>query len=241
MEQELILKKATKHDIFIENIFYGKDVRFSFPCGEKTFLATINRHGASSSVAIKLTIAGHECSLFLEILPELAIFSNKFFGIDLFSVPQEIRLLVLQTATQPLCDYFSNCLKTVITIDSIEAVSYDSSTGLDFIVKNDKQRITAGTLVAPHEILALFSKKITNTTRLRNLNQLKIAYNVRLGTTLLAQKHYRDLCEKDIIFLDQHELANQKKMGILNLGGISIRGSLASSGFVVNQITGIAQ
>ncbi|MDR1366496.1 MAG: hypothetical protein LBJ13_01140 [Puniceicoccales bacterium] len=240
MERELILKKVTKHNIFIENIFYGKDIRFSFPCEEKTFSAIIDRHGASFSVAIKLTIAKHVCSLFLETLPELAIFSEKFSGIDLFSVPEEIRLLVLQTAMEPLCNYFSDRLKTAITINSIEAASCDPVAGLDFVVGKDGQRITAGTLVVPHEILSLFSKKITNTPRLRDLNQLKIAYRVCLGTTLLAQKHYRNLSEEDIIFLDQHELANQKKMGILNLGVISIRGDLASSGFVVHQITGAA-
>jgi hypothetical protein len=240
MERKLILKKVTKHDIFIENIFYGKDIRLSFPCGEKIFLAIIDRHGASFSVAIKLTIAGHSCSLFLETLPELAIFSEKFSGIDLFSVPEEIRLLVLQTAMEPLCNYFSDHLKTAITINSIEVASYDPIVGLDFVVEKDGQRITVGTLVVPGEILSLLSKKITNTPRLRNLNQLEIAYRVCLGTTLLAQKHYRDLCEEDIIFLDQHELANQKKMGILNLGGISIRGDLDSSGFIVHQITGVA-
>jgi hypothetical protein len=242
MEQLLTFKKLTKNEIFIDNIFYGKAISFSFPCDAQSFSVSNFKHAAKFSVALKLTIGGHACSLFLETLPPLVTFSGKFTGIDLFSVPQEIRLLVFQTATEALCSYFSDKLKAAITVDAIEILmAYDPVVGLDFVITAEQKYLLAGTLATPKEVLVLLAKHITDTPRLRDLSKLEMSYHVCVGTTYLTRENYRNLCEEDIVFLDQHELANQKKVDILGLGRMRIHGSCGASGVVVRRISEVAQ
>jgi hypothetical protein len=237
MEQGLILKKVSKNDIFIDNIFYGREVRFTFLCGQDPLEIKIQRQDTQFSVEVKLTIGKYSCSLLLESLPPLAILSKSFEGIDLFSVPEEIRLLVFQAVTEALQKHFSDTLGVIISVDSIGTIaSHEPQNGLDFIITSGKNHITAGTLVAPKEVLVLLAKKIHNTPNLHNFRDLEASYHICVGSTQLSKDNYRDLCEEDIVFLDQYELAKSKKVDIVGFGGMRILGTFAESGVIVEQI-----
>jgi hypothetical protein len=236
MGRELILKKASKNDIFIDNIFYGRDVRFIFPCGGESLEVEIRRQDTKFSTEIKLTIGRYPCSLFLETLPPLAIFSKNFQGIDFLSVPEEIRLLVFQAALEAPQKHFSNILGAAISIDSIGNGSDELPHGLDFVVTSGKGHTTSGRLVSPKEVLVLLAKKIQNTPNLHNFKALEASYRVCVGSTRLSKEAYRDLQEKDVVFLDQYELAKSKKVDIVGFDGVKILGMFAENGVTVERI-----
>ncbi|MDR2806769.1 MAG: hypothetical protein LBB11_01260 [Puniceicoccales bacterium] len=191
------------------------------------------------SIEIRLTLGHYPCRLLLEQLPPLAVFSDKFAAIDFFSVPEEIRLLVFQGATEALQEHYSAILKTAITIDALEPVVVSETVnGIDFTITGEQNRITAGTLVAPKEVLAMLAKKIQRTPVVHHFRNLEFPYHFSLGSTRFSWDDYEALCEEDVIFLDQHELAKAQKMAILDFGDVRVRGNLIPSGVVVQQIQG---
>lgn len=175
---------------------------------------------------------------FLESLPPLALFSKSFGSTDLFSVPEEIRLLVFQIALENLQKYFSSALEIAISIHSIGILmSYEPQNGLDFVIASEQNYVTAGTLVAPKEVLVLLAKKIRNTSNLHNFKELKASYRVCVGSTQLSKNDYQNLREEDIVFLDQYELAQAKKVDIVGFDGVRILGTFAETGVIVEQIS----
>jgi hypothetical protein len=238
MEREFIFKKISKNDIFIDNIFYGREVYFTFPSDGGQLKVEICRQDTQFSVEMKWTIGRHPCSLFLESLPPLALFSKAFEGVDLFSVPEEIRLLVFQAALEKLQKHFSDILGVATSIDSIATTtSYESQNGLDFVITSGQNHVTAGTLVAPKEVLVLLAKKIRNIPDLHNFKELEASYRVCVGSAQLSKDDYRDLRKEDIVFLDQYELAKSKKVDIVGFDGVKILGTFAETGVVVEQIS----
>jgi hypothetical protein len=237
MGQEMILKKVSKNDIFIDNIFYGREIRFPLPDGGEPLAVEISRQDTKLSTAIKLTIGRYPCALFLESMPPLAIFSKQFDGIDLLAIPEAIRLLVFQTATEAIQTHFSNGLKTAITIDSIATETpIERQAGIDFLITSGKNYVTAGTLVAPKEVLVLLAKRIQNTPNLHHFRDLEAPYRVCIGSTQLSRADYQNLREEDIVFLDRYELAKSKKVAIVGLDGLKISGTFAETGITVEQI-----
>jgi hypothetical protein len=238
MGRELTLKRVSKNDIFIDNIFYGREVRFTFPSDGGQMKVEICRRNTQFSVEMKLTIGRYPCSLFLESLPPLATFSKTFDGIDPFSVPEEIRLLVFQAALEKLQKHFSTALGVAISINSIGIItSREPQDGLDFVVTSGQDHVTAGTLAPPKEVLALLAKKIRNTPNLHDFKELEASYHVRVGSTQLSKDDYRDLREEDIVFLDQYEFAKSKKVDIVGLDGVRIFGAFAEAGVTVERIS----
>jgi hypothetical protein len=237
MEQSLVFKKVSKNDVFIDNIFYGREVRFSFPCDQQSIEVEVHSRITKFSTELKLTIASSPCALLLEALPPLATFSKQFEGIDLLSLPEDIRLLAFQVATEAIQSHFSNILKTTITIDSMGTpISSEHQKGINFTLTSGQTFITAGTLVASREVLALLAKKIQKIPHVHSFKNLEMAYRVCVGSTRLSQEDYQNLCEEDIVFLDQYELARSKKVDIVGFDGLKIFGSLAPMGVVVEQI-----
>ncbi|MDR1590871.1 MAG: hypothetical protein LBR92_02650 [Puniceicoccales bacterium] len=237
MEREFILKKTSKNDVFIDNIFYGREVRLTFSCDGIPFEVEICRQDTRFSAEIKLTIGHYPCSLFLETLPPLAIFSKAFEGIDFFSVSEDIRLLVFQAAAEAIQKHFSNILGTAISIDSVDqTAANEPSNGLDFAVTSKEGYRTGGSLVAPKEVLVLLAKKIQNTPTLHNFRKLEALYRFCVGSTQLSKEAYRDLREEDVVFLDQYELAKAKKVDIVGLDGLKISGMFGEEGIIVEQI-----
>ncbi|MDR2812453.1 MAG: hypothetical protein LBB05_01515 [Puniceicoccales bacterium] len=269
MARELTLKKVSKNDIFIENIFYGREIRFTFPADKEPLEFEICRQDTQFPMEIKLSIGRYPCSLFLESLPPLVIFSKSFEGIDLFSIPEGIRLLVFQAATDALQKHFSNILGVSLTINSINTIpspepqngidllqkhfsnilgvsltinsinttpSPEPQHGIDFVVTSGKIHVTAGTLVAPKEILALLAKKITNIPNLHNFRNLEASYRFCVGSTQLSKNDYQNLREEDIMFLDQYELAKLKIVDIVGFEGVKVLGTFAETGVTVEQI-----
>ncbi|MDR2371624.1 MAG: hypothetical protein LBD60_00550 [Puniceicoccales bacterium] len=238
MEREFILKKVSKNDIFIDNIFYGREVHLTFPSDGGQMKVEICRQDTQFSVEMKLTIGRYPCSLFLESLPPLATFSKTFESIDPFSVPEEIRPLIFQAALEKLQKHFSTALGIAISIDSIGTLtSPELPNGLDFVVTSGQDHVTAGTLVAPKEVLVLLAKKIQNTPNLHDFKELEASYRVCVGSTQLSKDDYRDLRKEDIVFLDQYELAKSKKVDIIGFDGVRILGTFAEVGVVVEQIS----
>ncbi|MDR0740779.1 MAG: hypothetical protein LBF34_03660 [Puniceicoccales bacterium] len=238
MEREFILKKVSKNDIFIDNIFYGREVHFTFPSDGGQMKVEICRQDTQFSVEMKLTIGRYPCSLFLESLPPLATFSKTFESIDPFSVPEEIRPLIFQAALEKLQKHFSTALGIAISIDSIGTLTSPELTdGLDFVVTSGQDHVTAGTLVAPKEIFVLLAKKIQNTPNLHDFKELEASYRVCVGSTQLSKDDYRDLRKEDIVFLDQYELVKSKKVDIVGFDGVRILGTFAEAGVVVEQIS----
>jgi hypothetical protein len=234
----LAFKKISKNSVFIDNIFYGRKIDFSFQCDRRSFEVEIGHLNTQFSAEIGITIGAHPCTLLLEILPPLATFSQQFEGIDLASLPENIRLLAFQIATETLQKHFSTILKTTVGIDSIGApTAQNSPNGINFTITSEQNYISAGTLVAPKEILTLLAKKISATPTLRKLKDLEMTYRVCIGCTQLSREDYRNLGEEDIVFLDQYELAKSKKVDIVGLDGVKIRGSFSTEGILVEQIT----
>ncbi|MDR0590440.1 MAG: hypothetical protein LBG09_01095 [Puniceicoccales bacterium] len=233
----LALKKVSRNDIFIDNIFYGRRICFAFQCDRRTLEVEIRRHETQFSTEIGLTIGRYPCTLLLELLPPLAFFSQQFDGVDLPSLPEDIRLLAFQIATETLQQHFSTTLKTTVTIDSVGATTAERPpNGIDFTLTSEQNHVTAGTLAAPKEALALLAKQIPLTPSLRSLKNMEMAYRVCVGSTRLSKEDYRNLAEEDIVFLDQYELAKSKKVGIVGLDGVSICGSFSEEGVTVEQI-----
>jgi hypothetical protein len=233
----LALKKVSRNDIFIDNVFYGRRICFTLRCGRRPIEVEIHRHETQFSTEIGLTIGRYLCALRLELLPPLAVFSQQFDGVDLQSLPEDIRLLAFQVATETLQQYFSTALKTTVTVDSVGApTTKNPPNGIDFTLASEQNHLAAGTLVAPKEALALLAKKIAPTPNLRNLKNLEMAYRVCVGFTQLSHEDYRNLAEEDIVFLDQYELAKSKKVGIVGLDGVRICGSFSEEGVTVEQI-----
>jgi hypothetical protein len=240
MGNRLSFRKLSRNDIFIDNIFYGREINFSFPGDSQPLSVEIFRHEAKLSTELALTINGYSCTLYLENLPPLGVFSEKFQEIDLPSVPEAIRLLVLQTALENLCEHFASRLKTAIGVEAINFSPAEITTkGLTFIVHGNQKHLMAGMLVVPKEVLVLFAKKMVEVPRLRDLRHLEMPYHVCLGKAYLTPTSYGDLREEDIIFLDQHELTGTTKMGTMELGEMSIHGDLSESGIIVRQIAGV--
>jgi hypothetical protein len=238
MEREFIFKKVSKNDIFIDNIFYGREVHFTFPSDGGQLKVEIRRQDTQFAVEMKWTIGRSPCSLFLESLPPLATFSKTFEGVDPFSVPEEIRPLVFQAALEKLQKHFSTTLGVAISIDFIGTLtSHESQNGIDFVVTSGQNHVTAGTLVAPKEVLVLLAKKIQNTPNLHDFKELEASYRVCVGSTQLSKDDYRDLRKEDIVFLDQYELAKSKKVDIVGFDGVRILGTFAEMGVVVEQIS----
>jgi hypothetical protein len=238
MEREFTLKRVSKNDIFIDNIFYGREVHFTFPTDGGQLQVEICRRNMQFSTEMKLTIGRYPCSLFLESLPPLALFSKAFEGIDLSSVPEEIRLLVFQAALEKLQKHFSTALGVAISINSVGIItSYEPQNGLDFVVTSGQDYVTTGTLVVPKEVLVLLAKKIQNTPDLHDFKELEASYRVCVGSTQLSKDDYRDLRKEDIVFLDQYELATTKKVDIVGFDGVRILGTFAETGVIVEQIS----
>jgi hypothetical protein len=233
----LTLKKISKNNIFIENIFYGQEIGFTFSCEQRPFKVEVVKGEGQFSTEIKLIIGHHTCSLLLESLPPLVTFSKAFEGVDLLSIPEEIRLLVFQTATESIRSHFANILQTAISIDSIETANVPKTEEtIGFRITSEGNYITAGTLIAPREVLVVLAKKIKNIPTLHHFKDLQLPYYVRLGSTQLSKEDYQALSEEDIVFLDQYELAKQKKVDIVGLGEARIRGTFVPSGVVVEQV-----
>ncbi|MDR1435332.1 MAG: hypothetical protein LBI77_02915 [Puniceicoccales bacterium] len=239
MGQNLVLKKISRNNVFIDNIFYGREVSLALQWDGRPIGIEVRRQDRRFSTAIKLTIGRYACTLFLEVLPPLATFSKQFDGIDFFSLPKEICLLAFQSATEALKTHFSNILKTEISIDAIEKVAGDEAKeGIDFVVTSGQNHVSAGTLVAPREILVLLAKNIGDTPPLHRFDNLEMTYRICVGSTWLSKEDYRELCEEDVVFLDQHDLAKEKKVDIVGFGGMKIRGNFTPSGVVIRQIVG---
>jgi hypothetical protein len=237
MAQAVILKKISKNNIFIDNIFYGREVCFTFPCNREPSEGEVRRHETQFSVAIQLTIGRYPCSLLLEALPPLAVFSKQFDGIDLFSVPETIRLLVFQAATEVIQTHFSNMLKATISVDAIAVTTpIERQSGIDFLITLEKNYATAGTLVAPKAVLVLLAKRIQNTPNLHYFRNLEAPYHIRIGSTQLSKEDYQNLREEDIVFLDRYELAKSKKVDIVGLSGVEILVAFAEAGVTVERI-----
>jgi hypothetical protein len=148
-----------------------------------------------------------------------------------------MRLLAFQIATEALQQHFSTALKTTVTIDSFAATTAkEPPNGIDFTLTSEQNHVTAGTLVAPKEVLALLAKQIPHTPNLRNLKNLEMTYRVCVGSTRLSSEDYKNLAEEDIVFLDQYELAKSKKVGIVGFDGVRICGSFSEEGVIVEQI-----
>ncbi|MDR1303476.1 MAG: hypothetical protein LBJ81_02550 [Puniceicoccales bacterium] len=235
--ESLALKKISRNDIFIDNVFYGRRIGFALQCDGRPLEVEIRRHETQFSTEIGLTIGRYPCALLLESLPPLTIFSQQFDDIDLQSLPEDIRLLALQVATEALQRHFSTALKTTVTVDSVGATAAKTpQNGIDFTLASEQNHLAAGTLVAPKEVLALLAKKIPHAPNLRNLKNLEMAYRVCVGSTRLSSEDYRNLAEEDIVFLDQYELAKSKKVGIVGFDGLRICGSFSETGVIVEQI-----
>lgn len=235
--EKLILGKRSRASVIAENIFYGKSVAFELASEGKPLSVALEHHKAQLTVKLGLKLGESEGTLYLEKLPPLEAFSEKFAGIDIRSLPEELQLLVLQGALDHVLDACSKGLSVGIRIMSLEFLSETPKIeGIDFVIHQEEHYLTAGALVAEDAIRVKLVKLVKPAPKLRNLDALTLPYKLRIGKTFLSRSNYADLEEDDIIFLDEYGIEKEGKVHIEGLGSLAIEGKLSPAGVIVEQI-----
>ncbi|MDE6575915.1 MAG: hypothetical protein K2L24_00730 [Opitutales bacterium] len=236
MEQKLTLEKTTRQAVAIDNVFYGREVRFTTPVPGGELSVELRPHEAQLPFQIGVKVGQFPCYLLIDTFPPLEQLTTKFGEADLLALPESLQLLVLQEALEGLWGEFSKKLGVGIACESLSKTPREAPTGIDFVVEMNGEYATAGRLVAPEALLAQLAKKMTQTPRLRHLDNVEIPYRICVGQTDLSRAEYEDLGEGDIIFLDQYDLAKGQDVAILGLGEAQVRGQVTDQGLVVRQI-----
>lgn len=235
--EKLVLEKTTRQAIAIDNVFYGREVRFSsnVPGGELS--VELRPHEAQLTYQIGVKVGQFPGYIFVDHFPPLEQLTTKFGEADLLALPETLQLLVLQEAFAGLLQEFSKKLGVDILCESLAKTAHEEvPTGIDFVIEINQEYAMAGRLVAPEALLAQLAKKMTQIPSLRHLNSVEIPYRIRVGQTALSRDEYQALGEGDIIFFDQYDLAKGSDVAILGLGSAHVRGQATEQGVVVRQI-----
>ncbi len=116
----LPLQSIVPKKVYLNNIIVGRQRDASFLVDDKkykfSFIFPVNDYKPEAFFKIKLS--DHILWLSLEKLPPLSYFSEKFEGVDLQSLPEDIRSVVLEACFKNVLDAVEEELGVVVSIES---------------------------------------------------------------------------------------------------------------------------
>jgi hypothetical protein len=241
------LKRTPGINVRFDNVFIGKsrilDVRVT---GTDYFLTCHECiREFSAKVMVGLKIANFDSVLALKVCPDLKLFDERFSGMDLELLPEDIRVDVASLVFKSLLTALYAKLKLDISITSI---AFCSDSDVKFaheigwsVYKAASTVVLCGNLYLGPELLGSIVdsfEKIPANVEHRNEN---ISFDVFLeaGRTELSRSEFDNLEVSDIVFLDDDSQLRSDTFTLCGIDSPKITGKFEGTSFKVSNIMGV--
>jgi hypothetical protein len=246
MPKPLSLKKVSSVKVRFDNVFVGKTRFLNFKvAGIDYFFTCHNRISRfCAKILLGLKIGGFDSILALKVYPDLQLFDERFVGIDLELVPEEIRVDVANMIFSSLLTDISSKLKLDIVVTSIAFGSkgeeeFEHEIGW-LVYGKDSTVVLCGNLRLGEELLEAVINSFEKIPANVECCERDMLFDVFLeaGRTSLSRSNFDNLEVNDIIFLDDD---SQVRSGTFTLCGIDspkITGRFEGPSFKISNVIG---
>lgn len=212
----LPLQSISKKRVYLNNIIFGRYLDASFQVDSNSFKFSFNFFPGSSykpSIFFKVKLSDHIIWISLDHLPPLSYFSQKFEGIDLATLPQEIHSIILEASFEKILNAIEDELGVVL---SIEEYTFSQPADLPedqlpFVVKiNDLAKKIHGSIYISEPGLEFLTAIIESaaTVRKNDLSFIDIPFHSVIAEEVLSFEQFKNLKLRDIILLTNLNFLN---------------------------------
>lgn len=205
----LPLQSILKKKVYLNNIVVGRQREATFFVEGKKykFSFTFPSRNYKAKVFFKIKLSDHTIWLSLEELPPLSFFSQKFEGVDLSSLPEEIEAVVLEACFKNVLDAVEEELGVVISLESYlqEHPGNNFDDELPFSVHIEGIQLPVhGSLHMEGSSLEFLAALLERSFYIRKnrFTSIQVPLYVIIGEETLSLKEFKGLDLRDILLLD---------------------------------------
>lgn len=212
----LPLESVLPKKVYLNNIVIGRqrDAFFVVDGKEHDFSFRISVGEYKPEVFFKIKLSDHIFWLSLEKLPPLSYFSKKFEGVELGSLPEEMRSIVLEACFKNVIDVVEEEIGVVVAIEDYvfghPGNSFEDE--LPFIVKVEGVEVPVKGVLhmegSSLEFLAALLERSSYVTKNR-FRFIEVPLYVKIGEETLSLGEFKNLNLRDIILLSDEKFINE--------------------------------
>lgn len=212
----LPLQSILPKKVYLNNIIVGRqrDASFFVDNKEYAFSFTFPLRDYKPAVFFKIKLSDHTLWLSLDQLPPLSYFSQKFEGVDLQSLPEDIQAVALEACFKNVLDAVEEELGVVISIESYEqnhpGNNFDDELPFSVRIEGIELPIHGALHMegSSLEFLAALLER-PSYTRKNHFTAIEVPIYAIIGEETLSLKEFKNLDLRDILLLeDENFVAN---------------------------------
>ena len=235
----LPLKTVTREKVYQDNLIIGRqrDGRFSVDGKVCRFMFTHRRNSYKAGCFFKAKVSDHYLWVSLEKLPPVSYFSEEFRDIDLDLLPDEIRPVVLESASEHVIEAIEEELGIALSLEEFrtEVPEDEFDQELAFLVNmNGGQEVIRGRMhmdSPAFEFIAALLER-SNYVRKHRFMSVEASLYVILGMETFSLREFKGLEAGDIIVLNNQGFFEEGHCRVV-VGGKLVYSGIFQNGEVI--------